>query len=565
MRPLRLPLFRLPFAAGFALCLLGTLSGVPAQAQDLSDASGYTVAGTVLNAATGQAIARAEVIFDNQQAQLTAGDGTFSFAHIAAGTYLLSVRKPGYLGFGGPGMGGRGYGGGGFHSFGSSSASDPPRRILVGPEMPALTFRVTPLATISGHLTLSTSDPADHIRVSLFRREFENGRSRWSMAAVTESRSDGSWRMASLVPGRYMVLSSASIDGPNDPEDRQVPVWGFPALYYPGVTDVGSAGVLVLKAGQQAQADMTLVRQRFFPVTIAASGMPGTPTSFEIADTGGHPTGLPVHFDFRTQIAHANVPNGSWIVTAHAFGATMRFGRADFQVAGAPVSVAVTVAPMPPIPVLIHRDFTASANGPQPSAYGPGMNFMLISADDFSTSSFGGELHSDDNQGWEIHINEPGRYWVQAQPFPPAYISAVTSGGADLASTPLTVYPGSLPSPIEVTLRNDPGTIAGQMNSASPGGSGAPGEVPQVWIYAIPLFPTTGRLPETNVGDNGQFTLENLAPGSYRVVACDASQQIDFHSPDGLAAWSGKGQVVSVEPSGTANVALTVIHGDPSQ
>ncbi len=120
-------------------------------------------------------------------------------------------------------------------------------------------------------------------------------------------------------------------------ENSRAPVWGFPALYYPGVTDTGSAGVLILKAGQQAQADMTLVRQRFFPVTIAVRGMPHTPTSFEIADTGGRSTGLPVHFDFRTEIAHANVPNGSWTVIAHAFGATMRFGRADFQVASAPV------------------------------------------------------------------------------------------------------------------------------------------------------------------------------------------------------------------------------------
>ncbi|MFZ0630854.1 MAG: carboxypeptidase-like regulatory domain-containing protein, partial [Acidobacteriaceae bacterium] len=83
-----------------------------------------------------------------------------------------------------------------------------------------------------------------------------------------------------------------------------------------------------------------------------------------------------------------------------------------------------------------------------------------------------------------------------------------------------------------------------------------------IWIYAIPLFPTTGHLPETALRDNGQFTLANLAPGSYRVVACDAAQEIDFHSQEGLAAWSGKGQVVTVDPNGTANVELTVIHGD---
>jgi hypothetical protein len=58
----------------------------------------------------------------------------------------------------------------------------------------------------------------------------------------------------------------------------------------------------------------------------------------------------------------------------------------------------------------------------------------------------------------------------------------------------------------------------------------------------------------------GQFSFYNLAPGSYRVVACDAQQDIDFHSPEGLAIWAGKGQTVSVDPGGTASVDLDVVH-----
>ncbi|HZZ37660.1 MAG TPA: carboxypeptidase-like regulatory domain-containing protein [Acidobacteriaceae bacterium] len=565
MRRLLPPLLRPPLAAAFVLFLTGTAALLPTRGQNLSDASGFTVAGSVVNAATGQSIARAEVILDNDRAQLTAGDGTFSFDRVPSGTISLSIRKPGYLGFGGAGMGGRGFAGGGLHNAGSGAPSGPPRLIVVGPQMPSLTFQLTPLAAITGHLILSTADPADHIRITLFRRAFQNGRSRWSIAAATRSRSDGSWRVANLAPGRYMVLASASVQGPNDPENSQVPVFGFPALYYPGVTDIGSAGVLILKPGQQAQADMTLVRQRFFPVTIVVRGMPDTPTSFEIMDAGGRPTELPVHFDLRSQTAHANVPGGSWILIARAFGATMRFGNADFQVAGAPVSVAVAVGPVPPIPVTFHRDFTASADGSQPPAAGPGVNLFLVSADDFSTFGFGGGLSSDNNQDWEINVSSPGRYWVQAQPFPPAYISSITTGGTDLATTPLTVIPGSPPSPIEITLRNDGGTIAGKVDSSSSGAAGGAGEQPQVWIYAIPLFPTTGELPEARLQENSQFSFANLPPGSYRVVACDASQEIDFHSPEGLAAWSGKGQVVSVDPNGTANAELTVIHGDFSE
>jgi Carboxypeptidase regulatory-like domain len=565
VRRLLPPLHRLPLAAGLALCLPGwvvCLSALPpAHAQDLSDSAGFTVAGTVLNAATGQPVARAEVILDNDQAQLTSGDGSFSFDHVPVGSANLSIRKPGYRGFGRPG-------GGVIRSFGGSSMDfGPPRQILVGPEMPSLTFRITPLAAISGHLILSSADPADQIRVTLFRREFESGRSRWSIAAVTQTRSDGSWRIANLVSGRYMVLTSASIDGGNDPENSEVPVWGYPALYYPGVTDIGSAGVLILKPGQQAQADMTLVRQRLFPVTIEVRGIPETPTSFEISDAGGRPTGLPVHFEIRSETAHANVPNGSWTLTARGFGATMRFGRTDFQVAGAPVPLAVTVAPMPPIPVTLHRDFTSSSDGSPFSNQWGWSNLALLPADDFADNGVIRSFHSEDgNDGshYEIDISQPGKFWANTTNPGSVYVASVTSGGSDLATTPLTVTPGSPPAPIEITLRNDPGTIAGKVDSATPGAAGGPGEEPQIWVYAIPLFPTTGHLPETVLRNNNPFTIANLAPGSYRVIACDAPQEIDYHSQEGLAAWSGKGQVVTVDPNGTANVELTVIHGDAS-
>lgn len=535
---------------------------------------GYSVRGTVLNSVTGQGVARALVILDNNRAMLTAGDGSFSFDHVAAGSTSVMIRKPGYSGFGGPGGFVNIVGGGGFAGGRSSFRSlGPPREIVVGPEMAALTFAITPQAGISGHITLSTADPADEIRVSIFRRELENGRPHWSLAAGTKTRSDGSYRFADLAPGLYRVFTSASIDGPNSSDSSEVPVFGFPALYYPGVTDVGSAGVLDLGPGEQAQADMTLVRQRFFPVTIVVRGMPQTPTGFEISDSGGHPTGLEVRFDMRTGIARAYVPNGSWTLIAHAFGRTLQFGRADFQVAGAPVSLAVDVGPMPSIPVHVRRDFTSAPDGSPAMLQGPGLNLYLASADDFAAGGGMSPMQPQEGgqaAGYEIRIFQPGRFWVETASYPPTYVASVTSGGTDLATTPLTVTPGSAPAPIEVTLRNDGGSIVGKVDSATPGTGhagtgGESGEVLRAWIYAIPLFPTTSHLPEASLQSNGQFTFGDLAPGSYRVVACDMPQQIDFHSQEGLAAWSGKGQVVTVDPGGTANVELTVVHGDSTE
>lgn len=168
---------------------------------------------------------------------------------------------------------------------------------------------------------------------------------------------------------------------------------------------------------------------------------------------------------------------------------------------------------------------------------------------------------------WQMMVTEPGRYWVEAFPFPPAYVSSITSGGVDLAANPLVIAAGSSPSPIQVTLRDDSGSITGEVSSEAgeAGGAAAPGEIPQIWVYAIPLFSTTATLPETNLRADGTFALTNLAPGSYRVIACDARQEIDFHTADGLAAWVGKGQTATVTAGGSVQVSLDVIHAEAIQ
>lgn len=160
--------------------------------------------------------------------------------------------------------------------------------------------------------------------------------------------------------------------------------------------------------------------------------------------------------------------------------------------------------------------------------------------------------------GWQVNVTEPGRYWIDAVPFPPGYISSITSGGVDLTSNPLVIATGSAPAPIEVVLRDDSGEISGQVSSAgtTTASSGQAAQVPPTQVCAIPLFPTVMQMPVTMTAADGSFKFANLAPGSYRVAPCESPQTIDFHSADGLSAWTGKGQVVTVTAGGTAQVSL---------
>lgn len=532
----------------------------PANGQDASAApAGYTVRGTVVNAVTAQPVARALVALNQDNAMLSNSDGEFSFAGVAAGEYSISVSKPGFRGHGGfmRGMGMR------FARGGAPPRPEPPVRIQVGSDMPAFTVPISPLGFIAGHVTLSTADPADAIRIQVYVRRLQNGRPQWVMAGTARTRSDGSFRIAGLDAGSYMLSTMASLDRPGSATNSRAPIWGYPSLYYPGVTEVATAGLVTLGAGQQAEADLTLVRQQFFPVAAVVRSSADSPANFEILDSGGRPTGLAANWDRREGIVRAAVPNGTWTMEAHAYGREMQWGSTSFQVNGAPVSFAIAIVPSPHIPVVIRRDFDATQDGAQPPPSGPGMNLSLVSAEDvgLGRGATDNTLTGDGNS-FDLTVMEPGKFWVQAQPFPPGYISSITSGGVDLASNPLVLQPGGASSPIEITLRDNGGAITGQVAGlpATAGPTPAPGQRPQLWIYAIPLFATSANLPEGSVQSNGQFSIPNLAPGSYRVVACDTQQEIDFHSPEGLAAWTGKGQTVTVDPGGTASVDLDVTH-----
>lgn len=573
MRRLSELLNRSPIPTWFAAVSLLGLGLPPAghgqsvAGSNLSGGAGYPVRGSVVNDVTGQPVPRALVEMNADFATLTDGNGQFAFDNVPQHIYMVTVSKPGYLGAGRvrhtmP-LGGAGV---------VHGDAPPARRVVVGPNLPNLRFGITPEGVIAGQVTLSTSDAPDGIRVEIFQRSLRNGRRAWEMAGTVTTRSDGSFRMGDLPPGSYMLNTVASMDNPGEQISSGNPVWGYPPVYYPGVTDPNSAGILTVGPGQQAEADFTMTHQQFFPVNIAVRAVdPGTPATVEILDPGGRATGFPVRYDPREQVAHASVPNGTWAAKAQSFGRSIGWGETTFQMASAPVSLALSVQQIPHVPVTIRRDFGATAN--EPSGNDPGLNLVLTGADGFAGNSGGylARTPGGDNGSWQLNVTEPGRFWVEAMPFGSNYVSSITSGGMDLASNPLVVTPGSAVPEVDITLRDDSGSIEGQLTATQAGAagtatsntggfSGSADQTTLAWIYAIPLFSTASKLPQGIATEEGAFTLAGLAPGAYRVVACDAPADIEYHSADAAAAWAGEGQTVTVEAGGKASASLALEH-----
>jgi Carboxypeptidase regulatory-like domain len=513
----------------------------------------YPVHGVVLNSVTHQPIARV-LVDGHQDAALTDNDGRFEL-NLPAGTIQMTVRRPGY----------------------SEGAQHRSGMVNVGANMADLTLYLTPQAIISGHITLSTGDEADGIRITAYRKRIVNGRERWMMQTMAVTNSEGAFRLPNLdAPASYLLYSMPAHDriGAIAPGTTS---FGYPSVFYPGVTDFSAAGVLTVSPGQQAQADFTLTRQPFYPVTISVAGHEGgRGTGVQIHDSSGQLVEFSTRWNPMQHTAQVNLPNGRYYAEAHSGGEFQAYGRVDFTVAGGSVSgLSLPMLPLHPIPVEVHKDFTASNSNGQQVAYGglqaefnAGLNLTLAAADAFEQQGGGGLRHpegSSDSSIFQIDNVVPGRYWVETTPFE-GYVSSITSGGVNLASEPLVIGPGNSTAPIEITLRNDGGEIQGQIQgqnqtggeTSQPAVAPGLGAVATTYVYAIPLFATTSRVPQGFTQGSGPFTISNLAPGSYHVIALDEPTEIDASDPQQLAKYTGKGQTVTVEANSTASVQLEV-------
>ena len=145
---------------------------------------------------------------------------------------------------------------------------------------------------------------------------------------------------------------------------------------------------------------------------------------------------------------------------------------------------------------------------------------------------------------------EPGSYSVDIRPSPGWYVESALYGSVDLVTEDLTVPREERRKRSKITLRNDGAKVSG--NVRGKGAASASGMVLLVSSRA-PRF-----VKETRIA-NGAFTIRDLAPGSYRALAIDQADDLEYKNPEVLRDYLTKAQDVTVGPKQESRVDLELV------
>ncbi len=245
--------------------LLLALACPPASVQAQSGASPvYRIAGTVVNALSGEPVRGATVSVLTQQDSRDVGqtqtgsDGQFSVDGLPAAKYQLTASK-------------RGYSTAAYDEHGDFSSA-----IVTGDDPNSnfdtthVIFRLSPGATLRGVVSADGSDPVADAEVRLFRKPEGHAPGEKIVQQDTAITDDtGAYEFSNLAPGEYLLAVKArpwyAMHGDQPTPGQTAFSPPNPALdvayaitYFDSTTDQASASPIVLGQGSRIEADINL-------------------------------------------------------------------------------------------------------------------------------------------------------------------------------------------------------------------------------------------------------------------------------------------------------------------
>ena len=546
------------------LTLIAQQKVEPAQHKE----AGFQIAGIVVDSVTEQPLAKTRVsiapVTDRQAytTVVTGQDGKFFFSGLVTGKYALAAQRRGYLARA-------------FNQHDQYSSS-----IAVGQNIDSsnLVFRMAAEGGISGVVTEDQGDRIREAMVLLFQNVMAGGVRKTLQRTQVMTDEEGAYHFSHLPPGKYFVaakakpwyaqhylspveandtLSSPSgpLDGPASVQAANIPRQPSPldvayaVTFYPEATDPGGAMAIVLGPGERASADITLspVPALHIPLSTGNSDDPAPRPSFSLVERSFDAPPISVDAETMQQPSGAlelvGVAPGRYVMQISTITADASSEQTEKEVdisgAGAMEFLSDETARVP-FKAVIHFE-----NGELPPSQGTVLLRNKKSLQDVN-ANISSKGEAEFKQGVPL-----GSYEVSLQTNRGIFIESMSATGANVAGRTVETKDGAVKLDLLVGIGE--GTVTGTAIRKDKGVAG-------VMVVLVPEDPSNNQVlfRRDQSDSDGTFTLANIVPGGYTVLAIEKGWDMEWANAEVLKRFMPQGEKVVVEPKGKYSIKAKV-------
>jgi hypothetical protein len=518
----------------------GIQNNASLESQQYSTDDKYTLRGAVINSVTGEALrgALVQIYFNGQSSMLTGPDGKFQFEGLPQGQTTITVRKPGFF---------------------SEDDFEPNGRgqhpATTGPNSSPVVLRLIPEGVIYGRISEEDGEPIEGLPVELLVQHLQNGRKVWERRPQAVTDEDGNFRIAELQPGDYFLSAGPSRNPVTLPAKLSQPgAEGIPLVYYPVGSELAAAAPIPITPGKRVEINLTLAPQPFYRVSGSINGYaPGQPVNLQLRNSAGLPLPYNWRFDSATGSFRINgVPVGAYTLHAEAPDSHRHSLTATVPLAVNADLSGLHLILLPTVTIPIRMSVIASRTGAerfweQENYFPAYVQLVARNAGLFELRYGSQQVGERGAASLELQNIASGTYSVEINPNGPLYVQSAMSGTTNLLESDLSVAPGSSPQPIEITLRDDVAFLSGTVSLEN--------QHLNATILAFSEHPSIPpRIQPTYSG--GNFQLPSLPPGTYKIIAVDHPDRLEYANPEAVKKYLSKAREVTLSPEQSAKIDL---------
>lgn len=500
----------------------------------------FKVAGVVVDAATNAPLAGAEVqvspVGKSQLIEVAVADaaGRFEFDNLFAGKYNLSAVHAGYIQSG-------------YRQHGSYSTA-----IVAGPALDntRIVFPLMRKASVSGVITDQDGEPVPNATIYLLRRSVAEGLRVVRGSGQARTGNDGRYRFGNLRPGEYFMAVTAQPwyavqmtalgrqTAAMDPFGRPAAAdasekldVAYPLTFYPGVTDDQSAAPLNFTPGSHLDVNFSLTATPAAHITIERSHGANTNARLQAATRWGFLIPMPGMF-FNPQGQVFNVAPGRYRLTAGWRDATGTHSiRHSVEVRGSTT--------LDPKSIEDQRYVSAEfVNAGSSERQRPG----ALGLRDLETLEvLRPAVSNDQTFRWPAQELTGNRYELIFNSSDELYVDRITATNARVTGRVIELGSGA-PVQLKVSLARGRSSMTGRVER-----NGAP--VAGAMVLLLPEnFAAPGLIRRDQSDGDGTFSLTDITPGRYVLLALEANDDLEYARPDVMQPYLSRGKSIVIEP-----------------